>query len=261
MDEGKYFKIRSGLSGMLVDVEGGSTSPGARVIMWPDTGAPNQLWYEDHITGTVRSKLNDYCLEMTGSGAVVNPYHPDEYNQQWTVAEDRIHHRENPASVMDISGSSSDEGADLVAWDFHGGPNQIFVIEYQEAFCFYIRSKMHGKVMDVEGARTDPGTKVVMYDQHESPQDNQLFYEDKYGSIHTKLNDFALDFDDEKIRINPYDPMKASQQWVISGDTIRNKLDPNQVIDIIDEDSWNGAYLCSYDYSGNSNQLWTFDYI
>ena len=54
---------------------------------------------------------------------------------------------------------------------------------------------MNGKVMDVEGADTEAGTKVIMYDKNDSAPDNQLWYEDKYGVIHSKLNDFALDFE------------------------------------------------------------------
>jgi len=261
--EGKFFKLRSALNGLCLDVEGNNSSPGARVTMWPETGGANQLWYEDFITGTIHSKLNDFCLEISSAGAFLNPYHPEEYNQQWTVADEHVHHRDNPALVLDIAASNADQGSDLCAFELHGGPNQIFTPEYSEAYenCFYIKSQMHGKVMDVEGGSTNPGTKVIMYDQNSDAPDNQLFYEDKYGAIHSKLNDFALDFDDGKIRVNPFDPMKDSQQWVISGDTIRMKNDPSKVIDIYDEDSWNGAYLTSYDYHGKSNQQWTIEYI
>ena len=66
---------------------------------------------------------------------------------------------------------------------------------------------------------------------------------------------------DDKIRVNPYDPMKESQQWLISGDTIRNKFDHNKVIDIEGEDEYNGAYLVEWDYSGNNNQRWTYEFI
>jgi len=261
--EGKFFKLRSALNGLVLDVEGSNESPGARVTMWPETGGANQLWYQEWITGTIRSKLNDFCLEITSSGAVMNPFHPDEYGQQWTIGDEHVHQNDNPGMVLDISASNPDQGSDLCAWELHGGPNQTFIPEYTECLlnCFFIKSQMNGKVMDVEEASTDAGTKVIMYDQNSDAPDNQLFYEDKYGMIHSKLNDFVLDFDDGKIRVNPYDPMKDSQQWVISGDTIRHKVNHNQVIDIIDEDSWNGAYLCGYDFHGKSNQLWNIEYI
>jgi len=49
---------------------------------------------------------------------------------------------------------------------------------------------MHGKVLDIEGGSTQPGAKVVMYDQKEpSGADNQLWFEDRYGNIRSKLNE------------------------------------------------------------------------
>lgn len=36
--------------------------------MWnkKDSNNDNQLWYEDHATGTIRSKLNDLCIDLEG---------------------------------------------------------------------------------------------------------------------------------------------------------------------------------------------------
>lgn len=39
----------------------------------------------------------------------------------------------------------------------------------------------------------DPGTKVLMWKKKDNDNDNQLFYEDKYGYIHSKLNGFVFD--------------------------------------------------------------------
>ena len=49
---------------------------------------------------------------------------------------------------------------------------------------------MNGKVLDIEGGCPNPGAKVVMYDQKDpSDADNQLWFEDRYGNIRSKLND------------------------------------------------------------------------
>ena len=49
---------------------------------------------------------------------------------------------------------------------------------------------MNGKVLDIEGAKKQAGTKVVMYDQKQPKDaDNQLWFEDHYGNIRSKLND------------------------------------------------------------------------
>ena len=55
---------------------------------------------------------------------------------------------------------------------------------------------MHGKVMDIKKQKTEPGTKAVMWEKQEEPVDNQLWYENKYGVIASKLTDFVLDSSD-----------------------------------------------------------------
>ena len=64
-----YYYIRSRLNGLVLDVEGQNRNPGARVIMWKQKQAgncDNQLWYDDPTTATIRSKLNDFCLDWDG---------------------------------------------------------------------------------------------------------------------------------------------------------------------------------------------------
>jgi len=52
----------------VLDIEGGSSSAGAKVIIWPKkTGGDrqNQLWYFDE-SGIIRSALNDFALTAEG---------------------------------------------------------------------------------------------------------------------------------------------------------------------------------------------------
>ena len=56
---------------------------------------------------------------------------------------------------------------------------------------FVIRAGLNGMVLDIEGASRDDGANVVMWDY--SGADNQLWYEDHFGLIRSKLNDFVLD--------------------------------------------------------------------
>jgi len=48
----------------VLDISGGSSAPGAKVIVWPkkDGGdRRNQLWYFDE-NGIIRSALNDFAF-------------------------------------------------------------------------------------------------------------------------------------------------------------------------------------------------------
>jgi len=62
------FKIVSRLNGLALDVSGANTQPGAKVITWNTHGNDNQLWYDDPMTGTIRSKINGFCLDIEGMG-------------------------------------------------------------------------------------------------------------------------------------------------------------------------------------------------
>ena len=75
-DESKrYFYLKNALSGNLVlDVQGFGRLPGTPVILWEkkpyNPSSPefvyNQLWYEDSASHTIRSAMNDYCLDFCG---------------------------------------------------------------------------------------------------------------------------------------------------------------------------------------------------
>ena len=69
MPEGKYFVIKSRLSGHVLDVKGGEISPQTQVIMWPrkEGEESNQVWVEDHLAGCIRPSTNDeLCLTVNG---------------------------------------------------------------------------------------------------------------------------------------------------------------------------------------------------
>jgi len=60
----RYFHIASDMHNKVMDISGGSSSPGAHVIAWPkkaDGSARNQLWYFDG-NGIILSALNDFAL-------------------------------------------------------------------------------------------------------------------------------------------------------------------------------------------------------
>ena len=59
---------------------------------------------------------------------------------------------------------------------------------------FYIRSFIKGKrCLDVREADTEPGAKVILNDCGSIWEDHQTWYEDKYGYIHSRLNDMVMD--------------------------------------------------------------------
>ena len=75
--------------------------------------------------------------------------------------------------VLDVSGWSTDNGAPIHQWDWHGGDNQRFWIDEVGGDLFALRSVLSGKVLDVSGWSTDNGAPIHQWDWHGG--NNQLW--------------------------------------------------------------------------------------
>jgi len=263
--EGRYFFIRSRMSSKVLDVKGNGMDPGTEVVMWTkkDENNDNQLWYEDHVTGTIRSKMNDMCLELLDESTVVlNPYDRNRDGQKWMIGGDRIQMKGNPKKVLDIIGNDCDDGADLCAWDFKYTPNQLWYFEFEPVHYFYLVSRLNGKVLDVKGAERDPGGEVIMWEKKDDARVNQMWYISRDGLIRSKLNGFVLDSsEDDLITMQPYDPSSEKQGFSLSDGRIANLNDQDYVIDIKGSNNDNGAAIVAWEYKGSDNQLWDIEYV
>ena len=65
---GGCFFIKSQMNGLVMDVEGGGVHPGTKVVMWHQKHSDNdnQIFYEDPMTGTIRNKKSQLCLDLQG---------------------------------------------------------------------------------------------------------------------------------------------------------------------------------------------------
>lgn len=125
---------------------------------------------------------------------------------------------------------------------------------------FYIRSEMHGKVLDIEGGNPSPGARVIIWPRKPHQEQNQLWYMDQQGCIRSKLNDMMLDA--------TYGPLQMQhcngnpkQMWSIQGNKICNRTNPNEVVDIAQNNHEDGAEVCCWSYNGGSNQHWVMDWL
>ena len=74
---------------------------------------------------------------------------------------------------LDIEGISTANGADAIQWDYWGGQNQIFRIEWIEASHYRLIAQHSNKVIDVEGISTSNGAQIHQWDWWGG--DNQSF--------------------------------------------------------------------------------------
>jgi hypothetical protein len=247
--------------------------------MWSQKGTSdgdNQLWYDDFTTGTIRSKLNDFCLDIDGDTIVVRPFYPNNTNQQWERVEPYIRNRYSPNKVIDIAGGNRKPSARLIIHDAHGGLNQCFDYQFlcvepekrklpppvpsPKRQRFYIVSEMNCKVLDIRGDSPVSGAQVVMWPKKPGHCANQLWYFDEQGIIRSALNNFALEarVSGANATMMPFtgDP---HQCWKYVGNRIMKNQ--HECLDIRGESKKDGAEVISYQYKGSANQHWRLEYV
>jgi len=122
----------------VLDVSGGSTANGAKVIQWYGQGSGNQRWnFVDQGNGrtAIVNQNSGKCLTTDG----VAGHQPYQFTcvgsplQQWsgnltTVFDLHNHLLTNVGSglQMDVSGASATAGAAIITWYYNGNNNQYF---------------------------------------------------------------------------------------------------------------------------------------
>lgn len=261
---------------MVLDIEGANRNPGTRVLMWSQKASDtdNQLWYDDFATGTIRSKMHDFCLDVDGNSIVVRPYYPGNTNQQLERADPFIRSRHSPNKVLDICGGEKQAGAKVILHDKHGGVNQCFDFQFLPVYTppapapapaprprFFIVSEMNGKVMDIKGDNASSGASVIMFPRKGGNCPNQLWYFDEQGVIRSALNNFALEArsNGSPVRMMPYNG-DQHQQWRVIGNRI-TKSNQHDCLDIRGGNTGDGAEVISWGYKGSANQHWRLQYV
>jgi len=124
---GRYFFIYSEHNGMVLDIEGGSTTQGGKLILWPFHGGENQQFRFDDM-GFITSVKSGLVLDVEGGAQqghhiIQWPAHGGE-NQKWKLTKNGTITLEGKDLVIDINGGSKNQGTKLIAWPAHGNSNQ-----------------------------------------------------------------------------------------------------------------------------------------
>lgn len=133
-----YF--RSAHSGLCLDVNGGSTSNGARVQQWDCNNTNAQKWEIVYAGGGPRfngQAGNYYFIKNVGSG-----------------------------KCLDVIGASRSNGAGVTQWDCHGGTNQRWLLYNHISWNFKVTlvNQNSGKCLDVLGWSRNRGASIGQWD-------------------------------------------------------------------------------------------------
>ena len=179
----------------LLDVYGGSTDNGAKVIQWTAHYGDNQKWTLKPVpaakdySGTwfVRSVNSSLVMDIYGGGTAqgVNIIQwpqkaTGNANQQW-IFTDLGNGYYQVTSVLsgmslDVYGGSTDAGANIIQWPYHGGTNQQWkVLENYDAAGNVVSVSLMSRLalesgtkylLDVYGGGTIPGVNIIQWPAH-----------------------------------------------------------------------------------------------
>ncbi|MCL2927900.1 MAG: Cys-every-fifth RiPP peptide CefA [Trichodesmium sp. MAG_R01] len=94
----------------------------------------------------------------------------EEPRQQWKIeplsGENNGYFRivsVHSGNVLDVPGSSQDDGTQIIEHPWHGGDNQQWAVEKLGNSRFRIVSRLNGKVLDVYGSSNDQGASIIQW--------------------------------------------------------------------------------------------------
>lgn len=166
---------------------------------------------------------------------------------------------------LDIAGISTANGADAIQWDYWGGQNQIFRIEWVEASHYRLIAQHSGRVIDVDGISAANGAQIQQWDWWGG--DNQKFRLDPVGHgyyrVVPKHSGRSLDVAGADVnngaRVIQWDWWGGNnQQWRLGPAAIFSRHS-GKSLDVEAISLANGARITQWDYWGGGNQRYRLD--
>jgi len=130
--EPQYFHIVSALNGKVLDIRGGNIEEGTDIITWEKHGGDNQQWYEDK-NGVIRSKVGDFAMNLPdeqGTAVQLVEFKVGLPKTMWGFQGETLVNFALNDVCLDVEGANEDDGADVIAWKYHGNSNQQWYREY-----------------------------------------------------------------------------------------------------------------------------------
>lgn len=191
-------------NGLALDVSGGKSADGANVQVYKFNGSKAEQF--------VFTKVN------AGSSTTVLPDQSTKFPYVYTIKS-----KLDQNMVMDISGGSTSNGANLQLYKNTSTAAQQFKILSAGEGKYYIQNVQSGKVLDVSGAGTANGTNVAQYAYNGSAAQRWYIVMNIDGSVTfiSDCNGLALDVagasTSNGTNIQCYQAnTSAAQKWVMS---------------------------------------------
>ena len=267
--DGSYV-IKSALSGadICLDIQDAKYANAVNVQMWTYSGNPNQKWK----------------IEKTSSPIPLEDLEETSVSDGWYT----ISSKANSSYVLDISGGSENNGANLQIYQSNGTNAQKFYIEYDGTEYYTIKTGATDtkSSLDVAGGNFANGGNVQQWANNSNPQQKWKIYKASDGSyvFLTSSGNKCIDVSEGKIasgqNVHIWDYCgNSNQKWNLTQTegaapyagltrinvetgwyTISSKANSSYVLDISGGSENNGANLQIYQSNGTNAQKFYIEY-
>ena len=296
-----YYTIKSRLNGKVLAVDSQNVKNGTAVIQQEEQGTDQEKWIikdEGNNYYSIISKCNNYYLDVpsanTSDGVKLQMYENNGTNSQRfqfsqigaeRTIEDgtyRISLFNSENLGLDIDGSSRQNGANVLIWDWYENNIQKeFDLKYIDIDgCYIITNINSGKVLDAENGGTTNYTNVWQYEYNGSAAQKWYITKESNGSysIHSKASGLCLDVENGNLangsNIRLYESNNSvAQEFKFIKQTsktprymenglykIITKIDSDVGFDIAEGSTDNGANLQLWQYHGVNQEKFLLTY-
>ncbi|MDD5826999.1 MAG: RICIN domain-containing protein [Bacilli bacterium] len=296
-DDG-YYRIASSINqNKVFDITYGLFTNSSNIQLYDANNTNAQKWNLVPIGNeiyTIKSIDNNYCLDLKGGGTSngtnVQLYQCNNTNAQKfklikiTTPEKTIEDGTytigsilNPNKVIDVSGGSQANYANVQLYEKNNTNAQKWIVKYLENGYYSIHSKLNKqKCLDVNGASFTGGTNVQLYDCNNTDAQTWIIKDlhNGYYQIMTKKYRLALDLNgagstngtnvqiyyDNGTNAQIFQFTKIDEQTLESGIyTIKSNHNRNKVIDVTGGIGLSNTNVQTYDDNNTNAQKWYFE--
>ena len=293
-----YYTIQSVSTNKVLDVANGNINSGANVQVYDNNKTEAQKWIiKDagngyyYITsrlslcnldvsgGTAKDRQNIQAYESNSSDAQKFKFVSVEEAEGKQTIEDGIYHIStalNTNYVLDISGGSDYNKANLQIWTNTNVNQQKFLVEYQGDGYYKIQALHSGKVLDVDNGANKNGTNVWQYESNNTNPQRWMIKDAGNGEYYiiSKCNGLYLDVSGGKAangtNVQVYEGNETDSQKftflnapLISNNTYRisTALNSKSVLDVSGGSKADGANIQIWMSTNVSQQNFKVEYL
>ena len=196
-----YYSIVDSATGLALDVEGGSLSNNAQILLWSQHDGCNQDWViapSGNEEYTIISRCSSKVLDATAANDLVTYESHGGSNQKWYLGkiaasrgrtiEDGVYQfvsKANINKVIDIAGGvyAGMRSGNIIIYDRRTEQidNQLFKVKYNSDGYYEIINPTSGTAFDVSNGGVINETPVLAWRPHNGCNQDWIFEQDNEG--------------------------------------------------------------------------------